>query len=52
VTRGAHVALLDLEELEDRELEHIRREYWELATEAREQLRQGKKDTGVPPTRS
>jgi low affinity Fe/Cu permease len=51
VTRGAHVALLDLEELEDRELEHIRREYWELATKAREELRQGKEDTGVPPTR-
>jgi low affinity Fe/Cu permease len=52
VTRGAHVALLDLEELEDRELERVRREYWELATKAREELRQGKKDTGVPPTRS
>jgi low affinity Fe/Cu permease len=52
VTRGAHVALLDLEELEDRELERVRREYWELANKAREQLRQGKQDTGVPPTRS
>jgi low affinity Fe/Cu permease len=52
VTRGAHVALLDLEELEDRELERVRREYYELATKAREQLRQGKGDTGVPPTRS
>jgi low affinity Fe/Cu permease len=52
VTRGAHVALLDLEELEDRELERVRREYLELATKAREELRRGKKDTGVPPTRS
>jgi low affinity Fe/Cu permease len=52
VTRGAHVALLDLEELEDRELERVRREYYELATKARDQLRQGKEDTGVPPTRS
>jgi low affinity Fe/Cu permease len=49
-TRGAHVALLDLEELEDRELERIRDEYRELAKSAREQIRQGKSDTGVPPT--
>jgi low affinity Fe/Cu permease len=50
VTRGAHVALLDLEELEDKELERIRDEYGELAKKAREHLRQGKPDTGVPRT--
>lgn len=46
-TEGAHNALLDLEELTEEELhEHLRR-YEELADRAREQLRQGKKDTGV-----
>jgi low affinity Fe/Cu permease len=50
VTRGAHVALLDLEELEDKELERIRGEYGELAKQAREHIRQGKSDTGVPET--
>jgi low affinity Fe/Cu permease len=50
VTRGAHVALLDLEELEDKELERIRGEYGELARKARENIRHGKSDTGVPRT--
>ena len=47
-TSGAHVALLDLEELEDRELGHIRREYEALAERAREQISKGKSDTGTP----
>jgi low affinity Fe/Cu permease len=47
-TKGAHVALLDLEEMEDEDLENIRAEYEELAEKAREALRKGKKDTGVP----
>jgi low affinity Fe/Cu permease len=47
-TRGAHVALLDLEELEDRELETIRAGYARLAERARADLRRGRKDTGVP----
>jgi low affinity Fe/Cu permease len=47
-TRGAHVALLDLEELEDRELEAIRAGYARLAERARADLRRGRKDTGVP----
>ncbi|MEZ0334236.1 MAG: low affinity iron permease family protein [Gemmatimonadales bacterium] len=50
VTRGAHVALLDLEELEDKELDRIRRDYEALAEKAREELRRGKPDTGVPRT--
>jgi low affinity Fe/Cu permease len=47
-TSGAHVALLDLEELEEEELEHIRAEYRELAERARARLDKDKSDTGVP----
>jgi low affinity Fe/Cu permease len=47
-TSGAHVALLDLEELEQHELEEIRREYEQLAERARNRLDQGKSDTGTP----
>ena len=49
VTKGAHVALLDLEELEEHELDEVRAEYEELAERARANLRQGRKDTGAPP---
>ncbi|RJQ23049.1 MAG: hypothetical protein C4560_01620 [Nitrospiraceae bacterium] len=42
---GAHNALLDLEELDDKELERIRANYEKLAALAREALRKGKKDT-------
>jgi low affinity Fe/Cu permease len=48
VTRGAHNALLDLEELEDRELDDIRRSYTRLAERAREKLRRGELDVDVP----
>ena len=34
-TRGAHNALLDLEELSERDLDHIRRQFEELARRAR-----------------
>jgi low affinity Fe/Cu permease len=51
VTKGAHVALLDLEELEEYELDRIRLTYSELAERAREDLRRGKKDTGAPKVR-
>lgn len=47
-TAGAHTALLDLEELEEAELDLIRRRYVRLAREARERLRAGEPDTGVP----
>jgi low affinity Fe/Cu permease len=47
-TSGAHVALLDLEELEDAELARIRDEYEALAGRARQQLHKGKSDTGTP----
>lgn len=47
VTRGAHNALLDLEELEEHELDRIRTSYAQLAKRAREDLRHGQPDTGV-----
>jgi low affinity Fe/Cu permease len=48
VQKGAHNALLDLEELEDRELDAIQRSYADIAKRAREQLRSGRPDTGSP----
>jgi low affinity Fe/Cu permease len=42
---GAHNALLDLEELDESEIEHIRRDYRKLAEEARRALAKGMKDT-------
>src|SRR5882724_1144327 len=42
---GAHNALLDLEELDDAEIEHIRRDYRKLAAEARTEIEKGMKDT-------
>jgi low affinity Fe/Cu permease len=44
---GAHLALLDLEELEDADLDRICRDYRELARRARQDLREGKSDTDV-----
>jgi len=48
VTRGAHTALLDLEELDAGELHKIRMQYEELAERAREALKRGKSDTDIP----
>ncbi|HWA42791.1 MAG TPA: low affinity iron permease family protein [Hypericibacter adhaerens] len=42
---GAHNALLDIEELNEEELAHMRRRYAALAARAREAVRQGRKDT-------
>jgi low affinity Fe/Cu permease len=47
VTQGAHVALLDLEELDDDELDHIRKDYEKLASKARDKLKRGEPDTDV-----
>jgi low affinity Fe/Cu permease len=47
-TKGAHNALLDLEELEQRELDQIRAGYGRLAQDARADLRLGEPDTGAP----
>lgn len=45
---GAHNALLDLEELEEKDLDRIRANYKKLAERARADIRRGKKDTDVP----
>ncbi|RPJ22867.1 MAG: low affinity iron permease family protein [Chloroflexi bacterium] len=45
---NAHTVLLDLEELDDEELDLIRKDYLNLAKQARAALRRGKTDTGVP----
>jgi len=47
-TRGAHNALLDLEELEEKELEDFRRRYQALAQQARGEAERGGPDTGSP----
>ena len=47
-TQGAHVALLDLESLSERELAEIRKDYGHLADLAREHLAQGGSDIDVP----
>jgi low affinity Fe/Cu permease len=46
-TAGAHNALLDLEEMEERELDSIRDNYELLAKRARERRRAGQADTDV-----
>jgi low affinity Fe/Cu permease len=46
--QGAHNVLLDLEELEDKELDAIRARYEKLAERAREQIAQGRHDTDCP----
>ena len=46
--QGAHNVLLDLEELEEKDLDRIRNNYERLAEQAREELRQGRLDTDCP----
>lgn len=45
---SAHNALLDLEELEEEELDRIRKDYGKLARLARTKLERGEPDTGCP----
>jgi len=47
-TKGAHNALLDLEELEVDNLDAFRAKYQALASEARAELKRGEEDTGSP----
>ncbi len=47
-TKGAHNALLDLEELEEDNLDAFRRKYQALASAARAELGRGFQDTGTP----
>jgi len=51
VAEGAHIALLDLEELEDRDLDRIRAGYARLAERARVEMKKGVPDTGTPEIR-
>jgi low affinity Fe/Cu permease len=44
---GAHNSLLDLEEMEESDLEKLRKDYERLASDARDALRQGGQDTDV-----
>lgn len=47
-TKGAHNALLDLEELDEESLASFREAYEALARAARESQRRGQPDTGTP----
>jgi len=47
-TKGAHNALLDLEELEEETLDGFRARYQALAAAARAELNRGVEDTGTP----
>lgn len=51
-TKGAHNALLNLEELEEKDLDQIRAEYVNLAERARADLRRGRVDTDAPEVKS
>jgi low affinity Fe/Cu permease len=48
VTPGAHNVLMDLEELDERDLEKIRAVYIKLAEKARRGIEGGRSDEGVP----
>jgi low affinity Fe/Cu permease len=47
-TKGAHNALLDLEELEEKNLDAFRAKYQALARVARSELSRGLQDVGTP----
>lgn len=47
-TKGAHNALLDLEELEEEALDSFKAKYQALAEAARTELGEGSQDTGTP----
>lgn len=47
-TKGAHNALMDLEELEEENLDGVRIKYRLIASEARDGLSRGIEDTGTP----
>jgi len=49
--KGAHTALLDIEELSEGELDVLKREYEDLASSARKALRNGQTDEGCPQVR-
>ena len=50
-SKGAHTALLDIEELSEEELDKLKGKYEELASFARDALRKGQTDLGSPEVR-
>ena len=51
-TQGAHTALLDIEELSDKQLDEIREGYKAVAKKAMKDVREGKTDLGTPEVKS
>jgi len=47
-TKGAHTALLNLEELDDENLAHLRELYEQIAAKSRKKMEVGEDDTGTP----
>ena len=47
-TKGAHTALLDLEELDDEDLARLRELYEQIAAKSRKKMEAGEDDTGTP----
>ena len=52
ITKGAHNALLDLEDLTEQEQDYFRGKYEALALEAQKSMITGKSDTDSPELRS
>jgi low affinity Fe/Cu permease len=50
-TRGAHNALMDLEELDEEQLDAFRESYTQIARLARQALERGEADVGTPEVR-
>jgi low affinity Fe/Cu permease len=48
VMEGAHNALLDLEELDPKQIDEFRKKYHKLAARARHELERGGMDTDIP----
>lgn len=48
ISAGAHNVLIDLEELDEKELERIRKVYMKLAQDARRGADAGRSDEGIP----
>ena len=46
--KGAHTAVMDIEELSSEELDIMKEKYAELAERGRKKIRRGSKDTGAP----
>lgn len=51
-TKGAHTSLLDIEELTEKDILILKKQYIELAERAREELRKGRGDEGTPKVKS